>query len=243
MEIYADYHTHTTYSHGKGSIEDNVKIAVAKGLKEIAISDHGPGHMGFGIKASKYAEMRQVIDDLKPKYPQITILLGLEANILDEHGNVDVDDALMQYNDILLAGYHFGSAPKESLLDSKIHLFNFMSRKSEYYFKKARELNTKAFINAVNKYPIKALTHPGAKGPLFLEEVAKVATARGTALEINNSHGHLTLENIELVKGSGCQFLISSDAHVPENVGNFSKAIERALACGLTPDRIINAVK
>ena len=45
-----DYHTHTTFSHGKGSIEDNVKEAVKKGLKAIAITDHGPGHMTYGIK-------------------------------------------------------------------------------------------------------------------------------------------------------------------------------------------------
>ena len=29
-----DHHTHTTFSHGKGSIEDNVKVAVEKGLIE-----------------------------------------------------------------------------------------------------------------------------------------------------------------------------------------------------------------
>ena len=32
MEILADYHTHTVYSHGKGSIEDNVKVAISKGV-------------------------------------------------------------------------------------------------------------------------------------------------------------------------------------------------------------------
>ena len=41
--IYGDYHTHTTYSHGKGRVEDNVKAAIAAGLREIAITDHGPG--------------------------------------------------------------------------------------------------------------------------------------------------------------------------------------------------------
>ena len=35
MEILADYHTHTVYSHGKGSIEDNVKVAISKGIKKI----------------------------------------------------------------------------------------------------------------------------------------------------------------------------------------------------------------
>ncbi|WDC83585.1 PHP domain-containing protein [Caloramator sp. mosi_1] len=45
IKIIGDYHTHTIYSHGKGTIEDNVKAAINKGLKEIVISDHGPGHM------------------------------------------------------------------------------------------------------------------------------------------------------------------------------------------------------
>ena len=41
MKILADYHTHTIYSHGKGTIEDNVKVAISKGIETIGISDHG----------------------------------------------------------------------------------------------------------------------------------------------------------------------------------------------------------
>ena len=40
-----DWHTHTVYSHGKGTIEDNVKVAIEKNLTSIAITDHGPGHV------------------------------------------------------------------------------------------------------------------------------------------------------------------------------------------------------
>ena len=36
-----DHHTHTIYSHGKGTILDNVRVAAAKGIRSIAITDHG----------------------------------------------------------------------------------------------------------------------------------------------------------------------------------------------------------
>ena len=37
MILTADYHTHTTYSHGKGTVSENAAVAEEKGLKEIAI--------------------------------------------------------------------------------------------------------------------------------------------------------------------------------------------------------------
>ena len=46
-EMIFDYHTHTVFSHGKGTIEDNVKAAIDAGLKAVAISDHGPGHLSL----------------------------------------------------------------------------------------------------------------------------------------------------------------------------------------------------
>lgn len=242
MIIYADYHTHSTYSgDGKGLMEDNVKAAIAKGLKVLAISDHGPGHMGYGIKKKDYPKMRAEVDRLREKYPEITLLLGIEANVMDDQGNLDVDDAFLELNDILLAGYHFGSSPKESVKDLKIHWYNFMSRKSDYYFKKARDINTEAFIKAMSKAPINILTHPGAKGPIHVEEVAKAAFKYKVALEINNSHGHLSFEELVLAKDCDCLFSINSDAHRPEHIGSFDKAIERALRAGIPSERILNA--
>ena len=66
-----DYHTHTLYSpgiikpHGKGTMEQNVQAAIAKGLEGIAISDHGPGHMFYGMKREKINEMQDEIFRLR----------------------------------------------------------------------------------------------------------------------------------------------------------------------------------
>ena len=54
MKLYGDYHTHTIYSHGSGTIRDNVEEALRKGLKEIGICDHGPGHYLYGVKRKTF---------------------------------------------------------------------------------------------------------------------------------------------------------------------------------------------
>ena len=99
MEILADYHTHTVYSHGKGSIEDNVKVAISKGIKKIGISDHGYKNVAYGVKIDDFEKMREEIDILNEKYKnQIEILLGVECNILDNKGNIDLNDKIYRYH-------------------------------------------------------------------------------------------------------------------------------------------------
>lgn len=240
MKLYGDYHTHTVYSHGKNTIEENIKRAIEIGLKEIAICDHGPGHMGFGIKKSKLSEMRDIVDRLNDKYSEVTILLGLESNILGIDGRIDVDEKMMKYLDLVLAGYHFGSIPDKFVKDTGIHLSNFMSKKSRYFYEKARELNTKAFINAINKNQIDLITHPGAKGPIYYEEVAKECQNKNTALEINNSHGHLTVEGIKRTMKYDVKYYINSDAHHISKIGGFEKSLERVIESGLDIKRVVN---
>ena len=45
LRIFADYHTHTVHSHGRGTVEDNVKAAISANLRAIAITDHGPANL------------------------------------------------------------------------------------------------------------------------------------------------------------------------------------------------------
>lgn len=242
MKIYADYHTHTVYSHGKGTIRDNVEAAIKKGLKEIGITDHGPSHMGFGVSKKSLKKMRKEIDQLNKEFPDINILLGVEANVIGYDGTIDVDEEIIDILDILLVGFHYGARPKSFSDAYKFFILNPVGKVSHAAAQKARYLNTQALIKAINRYDIDLITHPGAKADIDTRELAKAAAKRGTALEINARHGQLTVEYIKIAMKEDVEFIISSDAHNPEDVGNVSSGIERAKEAGLTSERIKNTI-
>lgn len=220
MKILADYHTHTIYSHGKGTIEDNIKVAISKDIKTIGISDHGYKHISYGVKLKDIYIMREEIDKLKEKYKNTNILLGIECNILDENGNIDMNDKVLEMFDYVMAGYHFGSMP--TCFKSAINHFDNYLIKTE----KAKEHNTKAIINAMKNNDIFIITHPGDKGDVYIEDIAKVAKETDTMLEINSSHGFLNADHINKIKHIENKFVIGSDAHIPQNVGNFELAMD-----------------
>jgi len=241
MQILGDYHTHTTYSHGLGSIEDNVQAAIQKGLKVIAITDHGHGHLGFGVKKERFQAMRAEIDALKLKYPKIDILLGVEANLLSLDGDLDLDESILPLFDLLICGYHFGSSLKHWWRDLPLHACNFLKGVHPFFYNQAKANNTRALTGAMEKYPLFFISHPGAKGPIDVQRVARCAFKNNVLLEINNSHGHLTVRDILLAKSENVKFIINSDAHDPSRVGTFDLAIERATHCGLEAKDIFNA--
>ncbi|MDO4553328.1 MAG: PHP domain-containing protein, partial [Bacillota bacterium] len=231
-----DLHTHTTYSHGKGSIEDNVKAAAARGLEALAITDHGPGSMLFGMDPERVPEMRREIERLQPLYPQVKILLGVEANITVPSGHLDVTDELRQELDLVLAGYHCAALGENPWKAAVVHLRNMAGISS----RRLAILNTESVVRAVYESEFKILTHPGDKGQFHMEEIARACADRGVLMEINNGHDALNEETIRICAGTDAAFIINSDAHLPQNVGAFERALGRALAAGLDPARIVN---
>ena len=237
-----DLHTHTTFSHGKGSIEDNVKAGILKGLKTIGISDHGPGHVTYGVKRSNIAVMRREIERLKPLYPEIEILLGIEANIINPSGKLDVNEVEQKQFDYLLAGYHygvFGEAPAQAL---GLHVRNFILNKFHGSTENQRKHNTELAIKAIYENKIKILTHPGDKGAFDIGEIALACADRGTLMEISTWHDWLTVEGIEQAARTDVRFVISSDAHTPERIGDCQGAVDRSIAAGLDFERVENLI-
>ena len=236
MQILADYHTHTVYSHGKGSIEDNVKVAIEKGIKTLGISDHGYKHIAYGVKMDDIFIMKEEIDKLNDKYSEINILLGMECNILDSQGSIDMNDKVREVLDYVMAGYHFASTPT-SITSMLNHCNNYLIKNE-----KSKEYNTKSLINAMKQNDIFIITHPGDKGDIYIEEVANIAKETNTRLEINSSHGYLNVEQLKKIKDIGNKFIIGSDAHIPKNVGNFEKAINIAKESNIDLSKIENII-
>ena len=235
-----DYHTHTTFSHGKGSIEDNVKVALEKGLSALAITDHGPGHLTYGVKRKDLPVMRAQIDNLKKKYPQIEIYMGVEANIVNVGSCLDLTEEDKSCLDFVIAGYHYGVWNGYCMAN---WLFDKGIFKSSGRERKLRDRNTEMTVKAIEQNEIKILTHPGDKAPFDIEELARACEKKDVWMEISTHHSHLTQAELEIVKKYDVRFVISSDAHIPSNVGEWHQGALRAAAAGVDPERIVNIEK
>lgn len=226
MKLRADYHSHTKYSDGKGSMEDNVRAAVEQGLKTFAITDHGFGHGFFGMKRRNLKKMQEEIYSLREKYPQIRIFFGIEANIRGSSGTLDIKKDEFEEFDIILAGYHFGSLPG-SWEDLTTHLLNFVYKFTGLFKRTATRKNTLGILKALESYPISILTHPGDKGPVDLQAIARTAARHGVAMEINERHGHLTTEELIELAPYKLNYIASSDAHSPEKIAQIPGVLAR----------------
>ena len=229
-----DHHTHTTYSHGKGSIMDNLKVAHEKGLKSIAITDHGPGNFLYGMKMSRIPQMRADIRECRAVYPDVKVFLGVEANTILKVPYLDVKPSEWDKLDIVLAGYHF-AVMRSGMIPNRLGMHSHALLMQ----------NTDMILNALYYSEdcgnhIDILTHPGDKGPFDIAAIAQACEDTGTFMEINAKHPHLNVEEIKIAAKFDVHFVISSDAHVPQNVGVFEPQLERALEAGLDPERIVN---
>lgn len=236
MRTTADYHIHSTYSrrnHGKSSIEEIVESAVELTLKEIAITDHGPKHYLFGIEEERIPEAKEIVIKMREKFPQIKILYGVEANILDYDGTTDISDTVKKHCDIILCGYHMGV-----LFSSVKDAINFTVKNK--FSSNMADKNSLALAKAMKKYNINILTHPGDKIPCNMDIVAKAAEETDTILEINNSHGHLNVEEIKIASKYNVKFVINSDSHIKDKIGSYENGLKAAIEAKLDLTRIIN---
>ncbi len=240
MKLTADYHTHTTFSHGKGSILDNAISAKEKGLKEIGISDHGFSHPAFGLTKKKLPVMRRLCDEATEK-TGVKVLLGIESNIIGTDGKVDLKEKYYGDFDIFLAGIHkFVMYKFKSIFTlATPNLINSYLKKKEVSKSLIKE-NTKTFINVIKNNPVDVITHLNFCCFADAVEVAKVACDYGTKIELNSKKVHLDDEEIYKVLSTGVEFVVNSDAHTPDRVGEISLVEQMIKRIGFPKERIVN---
>ncbi len=232
LEITADLHTHTAFSHGKGTPEENILTAISLGLKKIAICDHSYRHIFYGIR--KMDEYVETVLSLKEKYKdKIEVLLGIEANLCGMNGEFDLPQKYENDFDIVILGFHKGFLPTD--FKSAIQLG--LSRESE----KLKEKHTLAFEKALSTGKINILAHPGYAISTDKLKLAKICEKYGVLYEINNKHPDLTAEDLKsIAEATKVNFVLSSDAHKKENVGTVPHSITKAEKAGIPAYRIIN---
>ena len=243
MILFGDYHTHTIYTHGTGSIEDNVKTAIKRGLKQIAITEHSFSHMGYGVTRKEYNLLRVEIETLRKKYKgQIEILCGLESNIIDLDGTIDLGENERQLVDILIVGFHKGYKCPSFRSLFKFWFPNVIgnSKKSQ----KQIERNTTAYINALNRYEIDILSHLNSNNcKVNPVAIAKVAKERGTYIELNGKRIDFTEEEIKGMVATGVKFIINSDAHKSCRVGRCPDGLAIVEKYNIPYEQIVNLDK
>jgi putative hydrolase len=244
MELIADYHTHTVHSHGRGTVAQNVAVAQRRGLSAVAITDHGPAnYFNLGVKTPEVLlSIQKEILRVEEERPGIQVLAGVEANVVSSEGELDVPDDLLRDLDVILVGLHPLVHFRSTGDALTMGLVNLAGRASAALARQARETNTRALEEAVTRHEVDIVTHPGLHVSIDTGRLAATCASVGTALEISAGHPYMTPEFIQVAREGGAAFAIGSDAHRPEDVGEFSRGLAVAEAACLPPALVLNAL-
>lgn len=241
MALSGDYHTHTIYSrhkHGKGTVEENVKVAVEKGLSQIAITDHGFNQWAYGVRRSDIPQVKADIENARERYP-IEVLLGVEANLISANGDIDIIESDYDNLDVLLCGFHkLVKTPRKR--DGFFIFKNILSGIFHITTKRQRERNTNAYINAMKRYDIDVITHLNHGCKVDVQKVAKVAKETNTYIELNGKRLGMTDKEILIAYNEGAKFIIDSDAHSPSKVGDCHRGLQAILRLKIPESAVVN---
>ncbi len=102
MNYLADLHTHTLAStHAYSTIMENCKVAAEKGIKMIAMTDHDP--MEPDSPHIWHIENLGILPD---RIKDVRVLKGVEANICNSKGSLDISERVLSRLEWVVASFH-----------------------------------------------------------------------------------------------------------------------------------------
>lgn len=225
IPVLLDIHTHCLSSgHGThDTITDMARAASEKSLQILGISDHGPA----APRAADSSYFRNLLLADRKKFG-VNLLYGVELNILNEKGDVDLEDPLLASLDYAFISMHHP-------------VFSSGSIRS----------NTDAYINAMRHPGVRFLGHPDdGRFPVDYERLLAAAKENHVYPEINNASlmpdayrtdgVRNSLQILDLCKKLDLPVLLSSDSHGKKHIGDMQYIFPLLRQCGFPPCLIIN---
>ncbi|HEY0825298.1 MAG TPA: PHP domain-containing protein, partial [Ramlibacter sp.] len=223
-DLRGDLHVHTSDSDGRDGLEAIAQAAAARGLRYLAITDHSPRlAVTHGLTASRLARQADAIDALNERLRGLTLLKGVEVDILED-GALDLPDAVLGRLDLVVGAIH--------------HAFDLPAQRQ-----------TERILRAMDHPFFSILAHPGGRllpdrppCAFDLERVLRHARERGCFLELNAQPTRLDLDDraCRMARDAGVLVSIASDAHGVLELANLQWGVGQARRGWLEPAHVLN---
>ena len=224
QDLRGDLHVHTRATDGRQDLEAMARAAQAAGLEYIAITDHSR-HLTVarGLDEKRLRAQLEEIDRLNDRLHGITVLKGIEVDILED-GRLDLPDHVLAELDVVVAAVHD-------------------------HFGLSREKQTRRIQRAMDHKYFSILAHPTGRllqeRPAYevdMERIIEQARSRPCFLEINAQPTRLDLNDIHcrMARDAGVLMAINSDGHHGDDFGNLVYGIHQAQRGWVEPAHVIN---
>jgi DNA polymerase (family X) len=223
-DIRGDLHCHTTWSDGRGTVEEMGRAALDRGYAYLAICDHTKAvSVVPGLDADDVRRQGEEIAAANERLAPFRILRGIECDIRTD-GALDLPDDILAELDWVMASVHGGQ-------------------------RGSRDELTKRTVEAMYHPSVSAISHPTGRlidrrppNALDLDTAFQVALETGTALETNGLPDRLDLkdEHIRKAVEAGIPIVVSTDAHSTRGLGNIVLALGTARRGWATAADVVN---
>lgn len=224
MKLCMDLHTHTmACGHGYSTLKENIEAAQECGLTFLGLSEHAPAMPG-GTHPFFFGNYKCI----PREYGDLRLFCGVEANIVDFDGNIDMEEYLLKRVDYVIASMHVACIKPGSI-----------------------EENTRASIKAMKNPYVKILGHPDdSRYPLDYEALVQAAKEEKVFLELNNSSlnpgavrqnaAENAIKLLETCKKYQAPIVLGTDSHICYTIGKFDRAMEIVEAVDFPKELILN---
>jgi DNA polymerase (family 10) len=225
VDLRGDLHAHTKATDGRNSIREMAEAARARGLEYLAITDHSRRlTMAKGLDPKRLFEQLEEIDRLSATLSGITLLKGIEVDILED-GTLDLPDEDLCRLDLVVGAVHS-------------------------HFRLSRQKQTERILRAMDHPYFTILAHPSgrliderAPYDVDMARIIRHARERGCFLEVNAHPVRLDLTDTDcqMAKEEGAMFSINSDAHSILDFENLRYGVGQARRGWLEKNDVLNA--